>query len=343
MTQKKTTLKSMAKQLNVSTATISNAFNRPNQLSEALRERILKECELLGYTGPSITARSLRTGKTGIIGVLLADSLSYNFSDPVATEFLAGISQTLDEHHVNMLLLPTKIDNYKNTQVETIPDSFIVYGKPADSKVLSLIKCQHKPTVLVDFKEAELPSINVDNFHASYQIAKHAIQSKDDHVLVFALKLNAESAITLESLENLYNIDEAISRSRFDGYVKAMSEIGVSFDHSQVWQLHDLAPSITKHLIRGALTSSKKVDVLLCMSDKFAISALEVASELGLSVPNDLRIVGFDGIPQSQAHGLSTVEQPIKHKGEIAARMVLGELPNHSMTLDTKVIVRSSG
>lgn len=145
MQRKKPTLKTVAAHLGVSTATVSNAFNRPSQLSKALRESILLECERLGYTGPSITARSLRTGKTGVIGVLLADNLAYNFTDPVATEFLAGVSKTLDEAHVNMLLLPPSRENYQNTQVETIPDSFIVYGKPVDSNIIDLILRQHKP------------------------------------------------------------------------------------------------------------------------------------------------------------------------------------------------------
>ncbi len=104
--RKKPTLKEVAKQLGVSTATVSNAFNRPDQLSSSLRERILAQCNKLGYTGPSVTARSLRTGKTGVIGVLLADNLTYSFTDPVSTLFLSGISETLDSMHVNMLLLP---------------------------------------------------------------------------------------------------------------------------------------------------------------------------------------------------------------------------------------------
>lgn len=342
MKQKKATLKSVASILNVSTATISNAFNRPDQLSTTLRDKILSECERLGYSGPSVTARSLRTGKTGVIGVLLADSLAYNFSDPVASEFLAGLSQSFDEHNVNMLLLPSKSGNYQNTQVESIPDSFIVYGKPADTKVLDLIQRQQKPMVLVDFRMNQLPSINVNNYQASYEIAKHAIHSTQDHLLIFALKLSPNHSITLGDIDELYNCDEAVARCRYDGYMKAINESGISFEHNHVLQLQDVEPSILKHLIRGALTSAQSVDVLLCMSDRIAIAALEVAGELGISVPSDLRIVGFDGIPQAETLGITTVHQPIEHKGRLAAQMVLEERPYESLELETELIIRST-
>ncbi|WP_340146574.1 LacI family DNA-binding transcriptional regulator [Halomonas sp. PA16-9] len=93
--QRRMTLKDLAQELNVSTATISNAFNRPDQLSPALRERILKEAKRLGYSGPDAKARSLRTGRSRIIAVILAESLTYSLNDAVASEFLSGLPKFL--------------------------------------------------------------------------------------------------------------------------------------------------------------------------------------------------------------------------------------------------------
>ncbi|MCG9627037.1 LacI family DNA-binding transcriptional regulator [Vibrio mediterranei] len=338
MERKKPTLKTVAAHLGVSTATVSNAFNRPNQLSKALRENILLECEKLGYTGPSITARSLRTGKTGVIGVLLADNLAYNFTDPVATQFLAGISKTLDESHVNMLLLPSSSDNYQNTQVETIPDSFIVYGKPVDSSIINLILRQHKPVVAVDFALPDIPSVNVDNRKASYDIAMHAIHSSDDNVLILGLRLEPSTSLSLANLDNLYTSEESVSRCRFEGYKKALEENGIPLSFENVWQIHDLDETTLKTMLRGTLTAPKRVDVLLCMSDKIALAALEVAREINI----DIRIVGFDGIPKAAEAGLTTIQQPIENKGRIAAKMALGQLPYESIQLDTELIIRTS-
>ncbi len=190
-----------------------------------------------------------------MIGVLLADSLAYNFTDPVATQFLAGISKTLDESHVNMLLLPSSSDNYQNTQVETIPDSFIVYGKPVDSSIINLILRQHKPVVAVDFTLPDIPSINVDNHKASYDIAMHAIHSSEDNVLILGLRLEASTSLSLANLDNLYTSDESVSRCRFEGYKQALEENGIPLSFENVWQIHDLDETTLKTMLRGTLTA----------------------------------------------------------------------------------------
>jgi DNA-binding LacI/PurR family transcriptional regulator len=289
-----------------------------------------------------MAARSLRTGKTGVIGVLLADSLAYNFSDPVASQFLAGVATTLDDMHVNMMLLPTSRENYINTQVHTIPDSFIIYGKPRDNEVLDLITQQQKPVVTVDFSVPELPSVQIDNEVASYNIAKHALHSADDHVLILGLRLEPSRALCLANIDQLYSSDESVSRQRFDGYQKAIKELGIDITHQQVWQIHSLEEVSLKTMLRGVLTAPKSIDALLCMSDKIALAALAVAQELQINVPKDLRIVGFDGIPAAQLNGLTTVQQPLAAKGQEAAKMALGIIPYQSIKLASELIIRTS-
>ena len=71
--------------------TVSNAYNRPEKLSPELRERILAKADELGYAGPNVLARSLRRGRTGVLGVVLGEALSYAFEDPGAIEFLRGL------------------------------------------------------------------------------------------------------------------------------------------------------------------------------------------------------------------------------------------------------------
>ena len=83
----------MAAELKVSRTTISNAFNRPDQLSADLRERVLATAKRLGYV-PDPVARSLRTRKAGAVGLVIAEPLTYFFSDPAARDFVAGVAQT---------------------------------------------------------------------------------------------------------------------------------------------------------------------------------------------------------------------------------------------------------
>src|SRR5699024_8779711 len=87
------TLASLAAKLGVSRTTVSNAYNRPEQLSAERRQRILDTAEKMGYPGPDPMARSLRTRHAGSIGVLLTDHLSYAFEDMASVDFLAGMAE----------------------------------------------------------------------------------------------------------------------------------------------------------------------------------------------------------------------------------------------------------
>ncbi|MFD1050850.1 LacI family DNA-binding transcriptional regulator, partial [Kibdelosporangium lantanae] len=86
------TLASLAAELGVSRTTVSNAYNRPDQLSPELRRRVLETARRLGYPGPDPVARSLRTRKAGAVGLLLTENLSYAFRDPAALGFLEGLA-----------------------------------------------------------------------------------------------------------------------------------------------------------------------------------------------------------------------------------------------------------
>src|SRR5690349_24370752 len=86
------TLASLAAELGVSRTTVSNAYNRPDQLSPQLRNKVLETARRLGYPGPDPMARSLRTRKTGAVGVLLTEQLSYAFRDPAAVTLLEGLT-----------------------------------------------------------------------------------------------------------------------------------------------------------------------------------------------------------------------------------------------------------
>src|SRR5919205_3952114 len=93
MSTPRVTLVTVARAVGVSPTTVSNAYNRPDKLSHALRERILEAARDLGYPGPNPAARSLRRGRAGSIGLLFGEELTYVFQDPGALEFLRGLAE----------------------------------------------------------------------------------------------------------------------------------------------------------------------------------------------------------------------------------------------------------
>ena len=91
------TMKDVAQVVGVSTMTVSNAFNRPDQLSADLRERILDRAAKMGYSGPDATARLLRSGRTNTFGVIFKEKLSYAFADPFTATWLTAFSQVMED------------------------------------------------------------------------------------------------------------------------------------------------------------------------------------------------------------------------------------------------------
>ena len=100
------TLKRLAEEVGVSPMTVSNAFNRPDQLSPALRERILDHARERGYPGPDPLARGLRRGRAGAIGLVSDTSLSYAFDDPAASAVIAGVCAAAEAEGLGLLLVP---------------------------------------------------------------------------------------------------------------------------------------------------------------------------------------------------------------------------------------------
>src|SRR5215218_5240547 len=105
------TLQTLADALGVSRTTASNAFNRPDQLNPALRERVLALAAELGYAGPDPAGRALRSGRAGAIGVLLTERLSYAFGDPAAVATLRGLAEEAERFGISLSLLPAPLSD----------------------------------------------------------------------------------------------------------------------------------------------------------------------------------------------------------------------------------------
>lgn len=343
---KRMTLKAVAEALGVSTASISNAFNRPDQLSAMLRDRILEECERLGYHGPNPAARSLRTGATGVVGVMLAERLAYNFRDSCATEFLQGVAEVLDDARVNLLLMPGRDDFYHQQSMESIPDRFIIYGPPRDLGIIKRLERQHKPVVTVDFTLGNHLSLNIDNYGGAKQAAQHIYRQigSDAPVAVIGLRLIHSDAVGRVSEVELIDAATSISRQRLDAYRDAAAEFGSEILADQVWNTHESNWSDGVKAAREALLSQPRPKALFCMSDQLALAALSVARDLDIRVPEDLKIVGFDDISEARrSHpAITTVYQPSIEKGRLAAMMALDPERFKSQILPTQLQIRET-
>ncbi|TBR41622.1 LacI family DNA-binding transcriptional regulator [Marinomonas agarivorans] len=338
------TLKDVAKRLNVSTATISNAFNRPDQLSAELRNSILQECESIGYFGPNAAARSLRTGRTGIVGVVLSDKLSFSLSDTVASQFLQGISEVLDEAEYNMLLLSSHEDDLQNRMQASMVDGFIVYGHRPQQYTNAPWSMPNKQTIAVDSFITGCASVNVENYQGAKTIANHALRHKPEHVAILGLCLLDTDRVCRIREDELFDYAAAISVQRLHGYFAAFEENGYKVNAENIWNIPNNVYKLAHQAAREALQMSDRPTLLLCMSDLIAIAAIQVAQKMGLRVPEDLHVVGFDGIPDSvNLHPtLTTIHQQNVAKGRIAAELFLGQREAKEEILKTELVIGES-
>ncbi|MDR5865492.1 LacI family DNA-binding transcriptional regulator [Halomonas koreensis] len=337
------TLKDLAQHLGVSTASVSNAFNRPDQLSPKLREHILSEAQRLGYQGPDAKARSLRTGRSRIVAVILAESLTYSLNDAVASELLSGIAEVLDAQGHTLLLLSGRQTPAGVPGSASIADGFIVYGLMPSLRLIADLPPQ-RPLVAVDFDIEEHASVHVDNEPAAYAIARHAMGTRPRRPAVITLRLTEQPCNGRISPEHtLLPARRTITRARLDGYLRALAEHGFTREDVPMWNIEEntfdvCAPVIAEIL---DLPDEERPDLLLCLSDRIALTALTLAEARGLRVPEDLRLTGFDGIAEGQyrAPRLTTVRQDSVEKGRVAARMILGLAPPSSCLLNTELLI----
>ncbi|WP_404343730.1 LacI family DNA-binding transcriptional regulator [Pseudoalteromonas mariniglutinosa] len=319
------TLKSIAKELGVSNATVSNAFNRPDQLSKSRREEILAACKKLGYFGPNKAAQSLRRGTFNIVALVLPDSVEYMVSDPVASSFMRGVSAVLEKNGINLLLFSGNNDNLNN--VVDFVDGFICYGRPRNLKLVEQLKTVPKHVVTVDFDIDRNASVNVNNQQASCDIAKHALQSSDDHVAILGLRLLDDNVLCRVYKHHEFEAGQSIAHQRLRGYYQALADNNIQLADDRTWNIPESSERFASIAAKEALSSTPRPNVLLCMSDLIALAAMREAISMGINIPQQLRIVGFDGIDEGQRFvpKLSTVHQNSEEKGKLAAHLFISK------------------
>jgi DNA-binding LacI/PurR family transcriptional regulator len=337
MSGNKLAIKEVAKRIGVSTASISNAFNRPDQLSEKRRKEILSACEEMGYFGPNKAARSLRQGKSNIIALILPDELDYMVSDPVASEFIEGVAKALKTTEKHLLLFSG--NNKSVNEIIDFVDGFICYGSPRNAALLTQLSSIKKNIVTVDFDIEGAPSINIDNEEAAYQSACLAIGKGTVVPVIIGLRLVASELTCTIKGRQLIQTEFSISHRRLDGYYRALTQHKISIDDSYVWHVPENTHEKAIIAAKEALSIKPMPTVVMCMSDIIALAVMKVALQIGLRIPEDLRVVGFDGIEQGQQYHptLTTVQQFSVEKGIKAAELLMS-VEQKSQQLNFKIL-----
>lgn len=341
------TLQTIAKALGVSRTTVSNAYNRPEQLTAELRERIFAEARRLGYAGPDAAARSLRSKRTGSIGLLFTETLSFAFSDPYAVGFLQGLAEVAERQSTSLLLVP--IDTAVEAVRKAMVDGFCLYCVDDGHPAVEVIRARNLPVVTTTpTDDVELAYVGIDDEAAAFEAGEHLASLGHRRVGVMIDRWQATAASPDEAdghdspaddVERVLAVAGKSARARYAGYRRALPDA-------------ELIPAAAERNSRAAgqaaaaamLDRSDPPTAIATTSDVLALGVLDAARDRGLRPGVDLSVIGFDDVPEATAAGLTTVHQSMTDRGRAVGLLLLepDAVTERHILLPAELVVRAT-
>jgi LacI family transcriptional regulator len=306
------TLNDVAAYAGVSPKTVSNVVNENQNVSDRTRSKVQEAIAALGYR-PSALARSLVTGRTRTIGVMIPD-----VSNPFFGQAILGCEKILNASGYSIVLCDTEEDlakerRYLATLMEKGADGLILWGGKAGHEELKSLTSGRIPIIAIDSAIEEgaenITTVKVENEKGAMTAVRHLLQAGRRKVGHICGPLQRVTATR-----------------RASGYKRALGEAAVAFDPCLV---AETAPSIRAGY-RAALRllENRHLDAIFCYNDLIAIGAVVACNHLGIAIPGDLALVGFDDITMAAliTPSLTTVRIAQYELGKLTSTLLLGRL-----------------
>jgi DNA-binding LacI/PurR family transcriptional regulator len=342
-------LVAIAEVVGVSPSTVSNAYNRPDQLSPALRERILRTAAELGYPGPDPLARNLRRGRAGALGVLFEEQLPYPFDDPHAVRVLQGVAEGIAEQGLALVLVPGSPDRATHGEAirNAAVDGFILHSLVQDEPLLQIALERQLPAVIIDAPPVDgLDFVGIDDRTGAATATDHLLALGHTNLGILTFRLTARIHPGPVPLAERRRATSTIGRDRLQGCADSISAAGLNWAEVPVQECSTTSVEAGRVGTRALLERAPDITGIVAFSDRLALGAKLEASHFGMSVPGDLSIVGFDDVLPA-VDDLTTINQPQLDKGRIAAERLIDRLAGGKSVprreiLPTSLVVRGS-
>ncbi len=307
--KKRVTLRDVAREAGVSPTAVSFAYNAPHQLSQITRERILETADELGYQ-PHPVARTLATGRTNTIGLVMPTGLDWILHDPLFSLILGEIGSVCDEEKMRILIVPAVGEVSPGMLATIAADGFVLFSIHRDHPLGKVVERTNRPLVMINGDEnIRAPMFNVDDFNGAYLACQHLLDKGHRRIAVGTIGPR-EDGVIIPTYER-----------RMMGYEAAVRDAGLPPS--------TLRPVFIRGLLSKGTESFEKIWTLeprptavLCVSDVRALSILNGARKAGVSVPTDLAVAGFDNLPDSAVSTppLTTLKQDLPGRVHLALR-----------------------
>lgn len=336
----RSTIAEVARLAGVSKTTVSFAFNAPARISPATRAKIMRIAEEIGYVADPV-ARTLARRRIGSLGLLLPQSVAEVFKNPYLGELLQGIGEVCQRKDLAVSLLPPVAGTVSQAIRAAMVDALVLLGIGLERGIGRLLGHRRMPFVTIDGEPvAGVPNVGIDDEGAAFALMEHVLGLGHRRVEIFGL----------HSVPHTLS-DAGGSRTgerRLMGFRRALSAHGLRPGRNGV-RAHTVEGSIraSSGLARRILDVERPPTAIVCMSDVAALGVYDACRHLGLAIPGDLSVAGFDDLPLASllTPALTTMRQPGIEKGRRAAElavMLLGGSRTASVTLGATLVVRSS-
>lgn len=327
------TIRDIAEKTGVSITTISQILNgKGSRFSEATRNKVFQTAKDLAYK-PNFFAKNMVTNRTNTIGMIVPE-----VTDPFFSQMVKGAEDYLNAHDYMILLCnssqdSTREDLYVEELLHRAVDGLIIASPNIlASNVFAQLEALHKPYILLDRKRhhREEGNIFIDDYEGGYMATEHL------------LSLGHTKIGIITSDDSFYSVEE-----RLQGYQAALKDHGITGLPTWIMEGDQTMPG--GYIASKKLLETAEITALFVTNDQMAVGAYRAALELGITIPDDLSIIGFDDIELAEymAPTLTTIRQPIYDIGKTAAKYLLKaiqnpteKMPNKKMPLD--LIARQS-
>lgn len=311
-------LKEVAKLANVSMMTVSRAINTPEKVSEKTKRKIEKAMEILNYSANPI-AKALVKGKTNIVELYIPKHIDIN--SHYVMLIITGVSEALSQHQLSMLLI-------RDFDTDRYSDGVIITGltKEDHYSVENYLEFSNKQVVVFgnnDFLSA--PHIDVDNVSGFRLGVDHLIEQGHREIAFFSLS----------EKEN-----ERIANERFEGYKQSLKSINKDVQLDKLFKSENYINS-AYNKAKYFLSKPYPFTAVACAADALAVGTLHAAKDLGINVPNELSILGYDGmgVEKSSTPLITTIRQPIFEIGKELGEIMVNKIKDPSYDFPTRMIL----
>jgi LacI family transcriptional regulator len=330
------TLDDVAKRAGVSKKTVSRVLNNEPRVAAPTLEKVKSAIAELDYV-PNVSARKLSSGKTMAIGMVFG----WQVSGPFVSELIESALQESNRHDYNLFLY-----SIANNDPMKVIEAYL--GKQVDGFILDTLAGKNKELV------HRLNSLNVP------YVLIHPT-SKREHPNASFVRINDELAAK-QATEYLLRLGHrcigyigfhagiTVEKDRLSGYQQALQEAGIPFREEWAVRRYGTSPfGIAYELVTDLISHQKQLTAVFASTDALAMGALSAIWHMGLRIPDDISVIGFDDIAYASmtAPPLTTIHQPLDEIASLAVRLLIDKIEDPSakpvdLVLPTRLVVRDS-